>query len=128
MLTTCARVCATGIRRRSLRERTASRRWVAGLLCVVVPCLAAVGGETAARPNIVLIMADDMGYNRILTQAEDIAPDFPFHVFFAMEDYIAENPNTLRAVLRGFVRGVRLAKADRERSIEELMDRIPVPV
>jgi NitT/TauT family transport system substrate-binding protein len=68
-------------------------------------------------------IAKDAGYNLILKQT-DIAPDYPFHVFFATEDYIEKNPNTIKAVLRAFVKGVRLAKADKQRSVKELMDRV----
>jgi NitT/TauT family transport system substrate-binding protein len=68
-------------------------------------------------------MAADMGYNRIVTQ-KDMADDYPFHVFFAQEEFIKANPNTLRAVLRAHIRGVRLAKADRERAIKTLIGRI----
>lgn len=68
-------------------------------------------------------IAADQGYNVILRQT-DLAEDYPFHVFFAKEDFLRENPNTVRAVLRGFIKGVRLAKADRERSIRLLIDKI----
>lgn len=68
-------------------------------------------------------MAEDAGFKPILRQ-KDIAEDYPFHVFFATEDFIENNPNSIRALLRGFVRGVRVAKADRERSIEVLVDRV----
>jgi len=68
-------------------------------------------------------MAADAGYNLLLRQS-DLAPDYPFHVFFATQDFIAENPETIRAVLRGFVRGVRLAQADPERSIRLLVERV----
>jgi NitT/TauT family transport system substrate-binding protein len=68
-------------------------------------------------------IAADQGYNVILRQT-DLAEDYPFHVFFAKEEFLRDNPNTVRAFLRGFVKGVRLAKADRERSIRTLIDRI----
>lgn len=68
-------------------------------------------------------MAADAGFKPILRQT-DIAPDYPFHVFFATEEFIMGNPKTIRAVLRGFVKGVRLAKADKERAVEVLVDRV----
>lgn len=64
-------------------------------------------------------MAEDAGYELIMRQA-DIAPDYPFHVFFANTAFLDRNPNTVRALLRAFVRGVRHAKADEERSVEIL--------
>ena len=68
-------------------------------------------------------MAADAGFQLILRQ-RDIAPDYPFHVFFATEDFLADNPETVKAVLRGFVRGVRAAKADKERAVEVLVERV----
>lgn len=68
-------------------------------------------------------IAADLGYNRILRQS-DIAPDYPYHVFFATEKFLNENPNTVRALLRAFVEGVRLAKADKDRSVKLLIERV----
>lgn len=68
-------------------------------------------------------MAADAGFNLILRQ-RDIAPDYPFHVFFATEDYIANESDTIHAILRGFVKGVRAAKADKERAVEVLVSRV----
>lgn len=68
-------------------------------------------------------MAADIGYNRILRQT-DLAEDYPFHVYFAKEDFIAKNPNTIIALLRAHVRGVRLAKSDKERSLKSLRKHI----
>ncbi|PTW59396.1 NitT/TauT family transport system substrate-binding protein [Breoghania corrubedonensis] len=66
--------------------------------------------------------AADLGYNRIVSQ-KDLAPDFPFHVFFATDDFREKNPETIRAFLRGLVRGIRDAKADRAGSIQVLAER-----
>jgi ABC-type nitrate/sulfonate/bicarbonate transport system substrate-binding protein len=68
-------------------------------------------------------IAADRGYNKILSQS-DLAEDYPFHVFFAMETFIKKNPNTIRAILRGFVRGVRLAKTNKKRSLKTIKKRI----
>lgn len=71
-------------------------------------------------------MVADLGYNLILRQS-DIAPDYPFHVFFATEKFLKNNPNTTQALLRAFVQGVRLAKADKARSVKTLVDRVGMP-
>lgn len=68
-------------------------------------------------------MAADMGYNRILRQT-DLAADYPFHVYFAKENFIAKNPNTIIALLRAHVRGVRLAKSNKKRAVEALRKHI----
>jgi NitT/TauT family transport system substrate-binding protein len=68
-------------------------------------------------------MAADAGFNLIYRQA-DIAPDYPFHVFFTTEDFIKNAPETIKAVLRGVVRGIKLAKSNRERAVKTLVDRL----
>lgn len=68
-------------------------------------------------------VAAERGYNRILRQ-KDLAPDYPYHVFGAMASFISSHPRTLEALLRGFVLGVRAAKADRPRAIESMVKRI----
>jgi NitT/TauT family transport system substrate-binding protein len=51
-------------------------------------------------------VAAERGYTRILRQ-KDLAPDYPYHVFGAMETFITGHPNTLKALLRGFILGLR---------------------
>jgi NitT/TauT family transport system substrate-binding protein len=68
-------------------------------------------------------LAADKGYNLILRQT-DLAEEFPFHVFYAPERFIQQNPNALKALLRGFVHGVRLAKADKARSVKTIVTRL----
>jgi len=68
-------------------------------------------------------IAADKGYNLIYKQSQ-IAPDYPFHVFFANESLLKKDPNTVRALLRGFVRGVRKAKSDKARSVKLLEERV----
>jgi NitT/TauT family transport system substrate-binding protein len=70
-------------------------------------------------------VAQDRGYHVVLRQT-DIAPDYPFHVFFASRSFLQKNPNTVRAVLRGFVLGMRLAKSDKARSIKTLVSRVGI--
>ena len=66
--------------------------------------------------------AADRGFNLIASQS-DFMPDFPIQSFFAMQSFIDKNPQTLKGVLRAFVRGVRLAKADRDLSTKTLVSR-----
>lgn len=68
-------------------------------------------------------MAADRGYNKIMSQKE-IAEDYPFHVFYTREDTLESSPNTIKALLRAYVKGVRLAKSDKERAVEVLVDRV----
>jgi NitT/TauT family transport system substrate-binding protein len=68
-------------------------------------------------------VAAERGYTRILRQ-KDLAPDYPYHVFGAMEPFIASHPNTIRALLKGFVLGLREAKRDKARATEAIVKRI----
>jgi NitT/TauT family transport system substrate-binding protein len=70
-------------------------------------------------------VAAERGYTRILRQ-RDLAPDYPYHVFGAMEPFIASHPNTITALLRGFVLGLREAKRDKPRAIAAIVKRIPM--
>ena len=68
-------------------------------------------------------VAQDRGYNLIASQS-DFMKDFPIQSFYAMQEFIDKNPNTLKAVLRSFVRGVRLAKKDKAMSVKTLMTKV----
>jgi NitT/TauT family transport system substrate-binding protein len=66
--------------------------------------------------------AEDRGYNLILSQ-KDLMKDFPIQSFYAMKPFIDSNPETLRALLRSFVKAVRLARADKALSVKTLVAR-----
>jgi len=68
-------------------------------------------------------IAADLGYNLIMRQ-DEIAEDYPFHVFYTKEDTLQSMPNTIKALLRAYVKGVRLAKADKDRSVALLVKRV----
>jgi NitT/TauT family transport system substrate-binding protein len=59
------------------------------------------------------------GYHPILRQS-DLAPDYPYHVFTTSESFLARNSKTLKALLRGHIQGVRLAKQNRKMALEVL--------
>jgi NitT/TauT family transport system substrate-binding protein len=69
------------------------------------------------------IISKALGYNRILKQT-DLAEDYPFHVWFAKEDVINKNHNTIIALLRAHVRSVRMAKNDKAKSLKALANHI----
>lgn len=64
-------------------------------------------------------MAADRGFNLILQQ-KSIAPDYPFHCFYAREDFIKNDPNAIKAVLRGYAKAVRWAKSHKDESVKLL--------
>ncbi|MFZ9500896.1 MAG: ABC transporter substrate-binding protein [Beijerinckiaceae bacterium] len=66
--------------------------------------------------------AEDRGYNLIQKQS-DLMKDFPIQSFYAMKPFLDSNPETVRAVLRAFVKAVRLARADKALSVKTLVAR-----
>ena len=69
----------------------------------------------------------DAGFNVLGSQAQDIAPKWPKHVFVAKKAFLDANPNTVKAILRAQVAAVRLAQADRALVVATLMDRLKFP-
>jgi NitT/TauT family transport system substrate-binding protein len=69
----------------------------------------------------------DAGFNVLGSQAQDIAPKWPKHVFVAKTQFLDANPNTVRAILRAQVAAVRLAHQDRALVVATLIDRLKYP-
>jgi NitT/TauT family transport system substrate-binding protein len=69
-------------------------------------------------------MAQDDGFTVLGTQASEVSPQWPKHVFMAKKSFIAANPATLTALLRAHVAAVRLAHADRALAQQVLVDRL----
>lgn len=78
----------------------------------------------------VAILAPSQWYNAVASgytlvgSMTDLAPDYPDHVWSATESFIASNPETIRAVLRGFAKAVELNKADKAAALEDLMTQL----
>lgn len=66
--------------------------------------------------------AADRGYNLIARQS-DFMPDFPVQSFYAEAKYLDDNPQTVKAVLRAFIRSVALAKANKPLAVKVLAAR-----
>ena len=84
-----------------------------------------LGGSTMALPALeagqidVAILAApasyiaaEKGFVKLMSQKDYIAPDWPLHVVFAKEDYIAKNQNTIKAFLRANSRAITWIKAN----------------
>jgi NitT/TauT family transport system substrate-binding protein len=67
-------------------------------------------------------IAADRGYNLVARQS-DFMPDFPVQSFFASVQYLDDNPHTVQAVLRAFIKAVALAKADKPLAVKVLVSR-----
>lgn len=68
--------------------------------------------------------AQSDGYKLLGTQQREVAPDWPEHIFSAKTKFLAANPNTVAAVLRGHVAAVRRAKADRPAAVAVFVERL----
>jgi NitT/TauT family transport system substrate-binding protein len=64
--------------------------------------------------------AAEKGYNLVLS-LKNIIKEYPGQCHFATEDFIKNNPNTIKTLLRAYVQAVRLVKKDRALSVKSLM-------
>lgn len=68
--------------------------------------------------------AQDGGMTLLGTQANEVSPQWPIHMFMTKTAFLSTYPNTVKAVLRAHVSAIRLARSDRELAVKVLMDRI----
>jgi NitT/TauT family transport system substrate-binding protein len=57
-------------------------------------------------------MAAEKGFVRLMSQKEHVSPDYPTHVAFGKEDYVAKNPNTLKAFCRATGKAIEWIKSN----------------
>jgi NitT/TauT family transport system substrate-binding protein len=70
--------------------------------------------------------AQDEGMTLLGTQAHDVSPTWPKHLFGAKTKFIADNPHTLEALLRGHVAAIRLARKDHALAAQVMMDQLKI--
>lgn len=80
--------------------------------------------DAAIMPPPVSFRAADLGMTRLATQRADVAEKWPTHVYYAQESFIAQNPNTLRALLRAHVRAIRSARANPTEAAQVLVEAV----
>ncbi|OGP67067.1 MAG: hypothetical protein A2169_08095 [Deltaproteobacteria bacterium RBG_13_47_9] len=59
-------------------------------------------------------MAAEKGFVKLMSQKEQIAPDWPLHVVYAKEEFIAKNPNTIKAFLQATGKAIEWIKSNPE--------------
>jgi NitT/TauT family transport system substrate-binding protein len=57
-------------------------------------------------------MAAESGFVKLMSQKEQIAPDWPTHVVYTKEEFIAKNPNTITAFLRATSKAMEWIKSN----------------
>src|SRR3989449_10474157 len=70
-------------------------------------------------------LAAERGYNLIYSQKQ-LSDDYPQHLFFATESFLASHPNTVKALLLGHTHAVRLAKQDKQRAEQSLIKHLQI--
>lgn len=70
--------------------------------------------DVAILPSPQSYMAAEKGFVKLMSEKEQIAPDWPTHVVYAKEEFTAKNPNTMKAFLRSTGRAMEWIKANRD--------------
>jgi len=70
-------------------------------------------------------LAAEQGYKLIYSQRQ-LSDDYPQHLFFATESFLAGNANTVKALLRAHTAAVRLAKQDKQRAEQSLIKHLQI--
>jgi NitT/TauT family transport system substrate-binding protein len=63
-------------------------------------------------------MAAEKGFVKLMNQRDQIAADWPTHVVYAKEDFIARNPNTVKAFLRASGKAIEWIRAKPEEAAQ----------
>lgn len=74
--------------------------------------------DAAIMPSPQSYMAAEKGFVKLMSQKEQIAPDWPTHVVYAREDFIYKNQNTIRAFLRATGQAIEWIKANRDEAAQ----------
>jgi NitT/TauT family transport system substrate-binding protein len=70
-------------------------------------------------------IAAERGYKLIYSQKQ-LSDEYPQHLFFATESFLATHPNTVKALLRGHALAVRLAKQDKRLAEQSLIKHLQI--
>jgi NitT/TauT family transport system substrate-binding protein len=63
-------------------------------------------------------IAAEKGFVKLMSQKEQIAPDWPTHVVYGKEEFIAKNPNTVKALLRATAKAIEWIKTQRSEAAQ----------
>ncbi len=70
-------------------------------------------------------LAEERGYRLVYSQKQ-LSDDYPQHLIFATESFLAGHPNTVKALLRGHTLAVRMAKQDKQRAEQSLIKHLQI--
>jgi len=63
-------------------------------------------------------MAAEKGLVKVMGQKENVSPDYPTHVVYGKEEFIAKNPNTVKAFLRATGKAIEWIRANRDEAAD----------
>ncbi|HXP92304.1 MAG TPA: ABC transporter substrate-binding protein [Candidatus Binatia bacterium] len=66
----------------------------------------------------------DLGFTLLGTQARDVSPGWPKHLYYAKKAFVDGYPETVTALLRAHVAAIRLARSDRALAVKTYVDRL----
>ena len=66
----------------------------------------------------------EAGLTKLAVQTEEISAQWPKHTFIARKEFLDNNPNTIRALLRAHVAAIRLARSDKAFAVSVLEDKL----
>jgi NitT/TauT family transport system substrate-binding protein len=66
----------------------------------------------------------DEGMTLLGNEDQEVAPEWPKHIFITKTKFLDDNPNTITALLRGHVAAVQLARRDKAAAVKGMMDRL----
>ncbi|WP_142386583.1 ABC transporter substrate-binding protein [Bacillus sp. Marseille-P3661] len=69
-------------------------------------------------------MAADQGMNLLLSEREDISATWPNHVIYGKEEFIQNNPETIKAFLRGIVSANEYIEQNPDGAAKVLMEKL----
>jgi NitT/TauT family transport system substrate-binding protein len=64
------------------------------------------------------------GLNVLGTQAKDVCPQWPKHIFMTKTKFLTDYPSTTLAILRAHVAAIRLAKTNRDLAVQVMIDKL----
>jgi len=70
--------------------------------------------------------AQDEGMTLLGTQKTDVSNAWPKHLYAAKTKFIADNPHTIEAVLRGHVAAIRLARKEHDTAADVMVDQLKI--
>lgn len=84
--------------------------------------------EAAILERPATYIAAGKGFVKLVSQKEAVAPDWPTEAIYAKEEFIARNPNTVKAFIRANGKAIEWIKANRDQAAELASKQLKYPL